>query len=68
MQEDFKELFLMEYEDLCKKHGAIISCDCCDGLSIVTKERIIAEWKAESETGNIFEKNLNIHISHLRAE
>ena len=72
MEELAKELFLMEYEDLCKKHGAIIdSCGCCDGPSIVTKEEII-EWEKDrimdKEVLNAFEKRLNVHISQLRAE
>lgn len=63
METDKRELFLMEYEDLCKKHGMIIdACGCCNSPSITTKEQIVS-W--DSDNDSPFETTLAEHIKHL---
>ena len=61
METDKRELFLMEYEDLCKKHRMLVSaCGCCNSPQIITEDEI-KSWKAE-ET---FEQMLNENTTHL---
>lgn len=59
MDPDKRELFLMEYEDLCKKHRMIV--ETCDGDE---SPWIYTEQEIQDEARN-FEKVLTEHISHL---
>lgn len=62
MDQDKRELFLIEYKNLCKKHEmVIVACGCCDSPDICTKKDV-DEWKYCEET---FEEILDANIKHL---